>query len=864
MESELRKFFFDNWRGSRNFAAQTGARPSTVLKRESGVNPEQSRCCEPHATVRQHIGTTSGIRHYTAAGGTGRRPKPVGGESEDLPGSKNADALPRASQRRRLARTSSESHQTRNSYREYRRIARRPFRRMRQQHLRHVSPTPLSATAEGAQHIRQMPQTSKTFLKEHRVYRRVCVAAVLAFAAATGVYAQKPEGASSVLVERDSAATIARSMAWSDSIQSLHELIVTTRRPWEPTEIIPVQTLAGEELRRLSSNSVADALRYFSGVQVKDYGGVGGIKTVNIRSMGTNHTGVVYDGVALGNAQNGQIDLGQFSLDNMEALSLYNGQKSQILQPARDFGNAGTIYMRTAVPHFKGDETYHARAAVRTGSFDLINPSALVQLKLSRRVSASLSAEWLNSSGKYKFRYRRVNPAGEIAYDTTATRQNGDINATRLEASVFGKTSHGNWMAKAYNYNSERGIPGAIVNNVWRRGERIWDTNSFIQGHWRATYGRWTTLANAKYAFYRTHYVNNDDKQIKVDNLYRQREVYVSTANQYDIIPGKWEVSASYDFMFNSLDADVYDFVRPERYSNLLSAATAVTLGRFKGQASALGTFVRDMLEEVQDPPTKHVFTPAVYASYAFIDSKTERGSDMLSLRAFYKRSFRMPTFNDLYYADMGNSKLNPERVTQYNIGIVYDHARRHSLLSSIKFSADGYYNKVHDKIVAYPRGQQFRWTMLNLGLVDIRGVDISAAATVTPRRDMDITLRLQYTWQRAIDITNPEDNYYRDQIPYIPHHSGSAIANIAWRRWNLNYSFIYVGERYNQQENIRYNYTQPWYTSDVSLTRDFTLGKVGLRATVEVNNLLSQDYDVIINYPMPKRNYRFTLTVTI
>ena len=642
------------------------------------------------------------------------------------------------------------------------------------------------------------------------------------------------------------------------------QLIVTTRRPWEPTEIIPVQTLAGEELRRLSSNSVADALRYFSGVQVKDYGGVGGIKTVNIRSMGTNHTGVVYDGVALGNAQNGQIDLGQFSLDNMEALSLYNGQKSQILQPARDFGNAGTIYMRTAVPQFKGDETYHARAAVRTGSFDLINPSALVQLKLSRRVSASLSAEWLNSSGKYKFRYRRVNPAGEVAYDTTATRQNGDINATRLEASVFGKTSHGNWMAKAYNYNSERGIPGAIVNNVWRRGERIWDTNSFIQGHWRATYGRWTTLANAKYAFYRTHYVNNDDKQIKVDNLYRQREVYVSTANQYDIIPGKWEVSASYDFMFNSLDADVYDFVRPKRYSNLLSAATAITLGRFKGQASALATFVRDMLEEVQDPPTKHVFTPAVYASYAFVDCKTERGSDMLSLRAFYKRSFRMPTFNDLYYADMGNSKLNPERVTQYNVGIVYDHARRHSLLSSIKFSADGYYNKVHDKIVAYPKGQQFRWTMLNLGLVDIRGVDISAAATVTPRRDMDITLRLQYTWQRAIDITNPEDNYYRDQIPYIPHHSGSAIANIAWRRWNLNYSFIYVGERYNQQENIRYNYTQPWYTSDVSLTRDFTLGKVGLRATVEVNNLLSQDYDVIINYPMPKRNYRFTLTVTI
>ena len=76
-----------------------------------------------------------------------------------------------------------------------------------------------------------------------------------------------------------------------DSSYLLHEVIVTARQP--NRDIIPVQTLSGEELNRLNSNSVADALRYFSGVQVKDYGGVGGIKTVNIRSMGTNHTGVV-------------------------------------------------------------------------------------------------------------------------------------------------------------------------------------------------------------------------------------------------------------------------------------------------------------------------------------------------------------------------------------------------------------------------------------------------------------------------------------------------------------------------------------------------------------------------------------------
>lgn len=636
--------------------------------------------------------------------------------------------------------------------------------------------------------------------------------------------------------------------------RKLSVVTVTGRRPQQ--EIIPAQVLSGEELQRLNSNSIADALRYFSGVQVKDYGGVGGIKTVNIRSMGTNHTGVVYDGVELGNAQNGQIDLGQFSLDNIEALSLYNGQKSEILQPAKDFASAGTIYMRTRTPRFDEHETYHARGTVRTGSFDLLNPSALFELKLTERLNVSLSAEWVNSSGKYKFRYRRVNPAGELAYDTTAVRQNGDINATRIELNLNGTLRTGNWSFKAYKYNSERGVPGAIVNNVWRRGERIWDTNSFVQGRFTGYYGKFTTLANAKYAFYRTHYVNNDDKQVKIDNLYRQREFYISSANEYEITRW-WKVSASYDFVWNTLDADMYGFAKPDRYSSYLSAATALSLEHFKLQANALGTFIHDRLQGQQSPGDKNVFTPAVYASVNPL-----RNSDF-TIRAFYKRSFRMPTFNDLYYADMGNSQLDPERVTQYNLGLVYDHSG-HGLLAAARLSADVYYNKVKDKIVAYPKGQQFRWTMLNLGLVDIRGVDVSGLISLSPVRDLLLTLRGQYTFQRAIDITSPADNYYRDQIPYIPRHSGAAVFNATWRGWGLNYSWIYVGERYNQQENIRYNYTQPWYTSDVSVSKDFTLGRWSLRVLAEINNLLSQDYNVIINYPMPKRNYRFTVTVEI
>lgn len=113
-------------------------------------------------------------------------------------------------------------------------------------------------------------------------------------------------------------------------------------------EITPSQQLKGKALQNLNAHSVADAIRYFSGVQIKDYGGVGGVKTIDVRGMGSNHVGVFYDGVELGNAQNGQVDLGKFSLDNMESITLYNGQRSALLQSAKEFSSAGSVYLRTA------------------------------------------------------------------------------------------------------------------------------------------------------------------------------------------------------------------------------------------------------------------------------------------------------------------------------------------------------------------------------------------------------------------------------------------------------------------------------------------------------------------------------------
>ena len=63
---------------------------------------------------------------------------------------------------------------------------------------------------------------------------------------------------------------------------------------------------------------------------------------------------------------------------------------------------------------------------------------------------------------------------------------------------------------------------------------------------------------------------------------------------------------------------------------------------------------------------------------------------------------------------------------------------------------------------------------------------------------------------------------------------------------------------------NVPVNYILPWYTSDLSLSKVFSIGKTELGVTAEVNNIFNQQYEVVKWYPMPGTNFRITLSLTI
>ncbi len=620
----------------------------------------------------------------------------------------------------------------------------------------------------------------------------------------------------------------------------LPSAVVTERA--KSGDMMPVQVLSGQALQSMRSHSVADALRYFSGVQLKDYGGLGGMKTVNVRGLGTQHVGVVLDGVPLLNSQNATIDLGRFSLEEMECLTLYNGQRTTLLQPAACFSTSSAVFMESRRPDFG---PMKLRAAIRAGSFGTFQPSLSIDKTLSSSLAATLSAGYVHSDGGYSFRYR---VAG--AYDTTGMRHNSDIDAFRIETGLYGQGEKDKWHIRAYLYASERGLPGAVVRGKKGSGERQWDTNLFLQSTWRRKQSdTYTMLNTAKVSYDRMRYLNDplrDEAAMYADNIYRTASLYLSSA--HSLAFRKVSLALAADYRMERMLANLYQFPSPTRHTAFVSAAAQTAWHGLRIQGDVLGTFVFDHTHSGNAMQHKTSISPALSLFW----KPSEHAP--FSLRAFAKHVFRMPTLNDLYYTLVGNSNLKPERAWQFDVGVTWN-LRPYGMFLGGELKADVYHNMVSDKIVAIPSSSMFRWTMLNLGRVSLQGAEVGAQGAVAISK-VRLDLRLTYTYERARDVTDRTDPFYGDQIPYIPRHSGSVIAVLAWNGLSVRYSFLYTGQRYDQRANTPENFAPAWYTSD--LAASYTLKRWELSA--EVNNLLHQRYEIVKGYPLPGRNVMFGL----
>jgi vitamin B12 transporter len=636
-----------------------------------------------------------------------------------------------------------------------------------------------------------------------------------------------------------------------DSAKVLNKVTVSgLKKKSTFTAVTPLQSLSSETLQQLNAPSVGDAARYFSGVQVKDYGGVGGLKTVSVRSLGAAHTGILYDGIPASDVQSGQIDLSRYSTTFVQSIDLQQAQLQQLLQPARAYSYGAVMAINTPAMYANIFRDKQWRAGLKAGSFGLWQPYGGIQLPLAKQMSINISSEAVFSKGDYPFTIQNGSSSEK------SRRQNSDIRSLQGEinlAKLFDDSS--SLQVKLSGYNSSRGLPGAVILYNDRSVQHLWNKDLYFQSRYRRSLGQHTGwLITGRYSRNYTRYTDPDylNNQGGLDNRYTQQEVYAGTAIDHRI-GDHFTVAASSDVAYARLEANLPDFVNPSRYSFWNNVAFQYNGHLWQLTGSLLLSTVNDKTKTGTAAATINKLTPSLAGNWQL----GERSPFMV--RMFYKHVFRMPTFNDLYYNMIGNTSLRPEYARQYNAGLVFS-KQLNNTIKHLTIGIDGYYNLVDDKIIAVPNKNLFSWTMLNLGKVDIKGIDITAEVNGHITSSITWFSRIAYTFQRAIDITNQASVYYKNTIPYTPDHSGSGLINLQYGKWSGGYSLLFSSTRYALGENNPFNQLGGWGTQDafLSWTKDLKVFRMQIKASAD--NLLNKRYDVVRNFPMPGRSFKLSL----
>lgn len=608
------------------------------------------------------------------------------------------------------------------------------------------------------------------------------------------------------------AQTVSAQNVLPDSVYRLDEVIVNGIK-----NVTPHQTITRSQIMALPSNSVADALKFLSGVQIKDYGGLGGQKTINVRSLGSQHVGVFLDGVRITNAQNGTVDLGKYSLTTLESVSLFNANKTEMLMTASEFASASTVYLKTHRP-----DSTSLMASYGYSSFN----THKANLTLSYKNYGFIDAQLTTSDGDYPFEYHTEYE------DTTGTRRNSDITMFRIEGCAFYK----GWQWHTYYFNSKRGLPGGIVRRLsdkYTDVGREWDRNFFSQLSYREHFGDISVRGIVKYANDYLHYRSDYDENISVhsNNKYHQQDIYAAAAGAYKY--KDWGLSVSSDLRWSDLTTDVKYFHYVYRFDSKTSLSAYYSHGGWNASVSGLYTNVTDHTKGTSKPLSRTTWN--ALASYTFGNWQ---------LRSFYKEVFRAPTLNDLYYTLVGNRNLKPEYTKQFDVGVTYNN-------DWLDIQADWYYNHVEDRIVCLPLKGSYQWTMLNYGYTRCMGVDVTANA-----RYSNHGLLLTGTFQDDRNRTDPTEDAYNDYIAYSPRWSFSAVYTLYYKGFTVSLSHMFVDKRYWTTENDIEEPLDSYNCTDIKVGYKYK----NYSAEVECQDLFDVRYEMIQRWPMPGRRFGMTL----
>lgn len=631
-----------------------------------------------------------------------------------------------------------------------------------------------------------------------------------------------------------------------DNSYQLQDIIITeNKKKNEITSTAPLYIISNKSLNIAGITDIADALNRIPGITIRDYGGAGGMKTVSVRSFGTQHTGVSYDGIMLSDCQSGQIDLSRYSLENVDDISLVIGDNDDIFLPAKNASLPAIININT-IKSPTNDLLPHLTSQLKIGSFGYISPFVRYEQNLSHSFALSAIGEFVYAENDYPFTLRNISVV------TKERRTNSRMKSGHGEANfIWNINKHNQLDGKLYYYDNDRLLPGQVRYYTNLSNEKLRDQNFFAQLGYRTFNGNNLSFKfKAKYNWAASKYKDGSYSDGIKDADYWQREIYSSACILYTPF-ADWAFSYAADYSFNNMNSSLSTDTRPYRHTILQSATIKYKTSRISIIGKLLYSLYFNDAQYGKSAKNLRKLSPSLSMSYKIFHDKN------IYVRASYKNIFRSPTFNESYFYHFGSTDLLPETTDQYNIGFTF--LKNVSNNTSLKITLDGYMNHVKDKIVAVPYNM-FIWTNVNIGKVKVLGFDATANLSYKFSDRHSLIFTTSYSLQSAKNRTNPDSPYYGYQIAYTPLHSGSV--SLCYENPWVNVTLHGTGMSSRSANNEHYEDSNipGFFDTGITLFRSFKVLKNEITLKGDIKNLFNKQYEIVKAYPMPGISYQFSI----
>ena len=576
------------------------------------------------------------------------------------------------------------------------------------------------------------------------------------------------------------------------------------------------------------SQNLADLLAQNNAFFIKSYG-LGSLSTGSFRGSSAGQTATLWNGINLQSPMYGLLDYALVPALFLDQVSLSYGGSSAL------FGSGsvgGTVLLNNKATFNKG---VSATILGSIGSFDAYQQGLKIGWSNSK---ISIHAKLFNHTALNNYPFINTAEIGK----PKQFQKNAKLKQQGIFLENYFRLSEKQMLSIRFWYqHNDRQIPASIVSAATKQNQQ----DEFYRGNLE-----WNFKSKVNQITFRTAYfderLNFNDSALSLYSYSRSKSVIAEVEDSYFFTENFYLTTGLNNTYITAL-SDGYGLEQPKQNRSALFTSLHFN-SKNKSWKNRL-SLRKEFYGSKQVPITASLGSEKLFFK-------------IVKLRGSVSRNYRLPTFNDLFWIELGakgNTELKPESGWSADIGLG-------EILKKENFSIESevavFSNSVKNMIVWQPASTGI-WSPYNISSVWSRGIEFNVTMKYKIKAIL-LEIKAKYNHTLSTDNNSIAGNTatYGKQIFYVPQDNYHIETAFTWKGIKLCYTHNYTGKRFIDNENT--SYLKSFKTGTVAVSKTIQLKKISMGIFVQVNNVWNQNYQIIAWRPMPLINYQFGVALSL